>query len=189
MNHDRRRRLHELVIALVSRLESRRAGGNTPFPQGPVLRTFRAPLPGYPLLGLELLRQRGQGRKAPIRRVSNQRSPVIPDSVIVLLRTVIESLAVGTLEAGLQTFHIRPYGQKQLIAKCCINLPADEHLLGFCLHRLHFSAGQHGMGVEFHWDVRAVWQCCWPGTPANPDVHPKTTAPYTAAPRPTLQKL
>ena len=73
----------------------------------------------------------------------------LSQTLIVPLRAVIARLTVGANEADLQALHIRPDRSKHLIAKRGIKLPADEHLLSFLPHRLHFRICQHRMVGEF----------------------------------------
>src|SRR5579863_511984 len=107
-NHDGLRGLHDLEIALVSGSNLRRAASDTAFGERPILRTSSGTLEGFELFFLELLGPGSHGRHLSIRRVGDQGSPVVPDSVIVPLGAVVACLAVYAGEAGLQTLHVRP---------------------------------------------------------------------------------
>src|SRR5271165_521971 len=104
-DHDRARRFHDLIVALVSGSQLRRTVCNTPLAQRPVMDAQRM-LHSLSWCGTGLDRPGRKGGDAAVRWIYNQRRPILPGPLVIPLGAVIASLTVSACEALLQTEHV-----------------------------------------------------------------------------------
>ena len=162
-------RLHDLVVALVSGQQLRRAVGDAAFREGSIFRT-----PGWPAHPCErsraaLLSIRRQGGHFPVGRVGDERGPVLPNALHDPDGTVVAGLAIGALETCFRSLHIRPDGAENLVAERGVAITAEQFMRLLPQGR-HFLVGQSGSPGQFRRAAPSASRCCWPRIPGDPDV-------------------